>query len=195
MDGGHQAALDAEFVIQNLGDRRQAVGGAAGVGDDGLSGIALVVDAVDEHRGRILARRGHDDLLGAGLDMGGGGFLIEEEAGGFDDDVGADFVPLQTGRILFGGQTDAVAVDDQEIAVDGDVAVEDAVDRVVLEHVGQVIGIKQIVDADNLNVLAEVFDRGAEHHTANAPETVDTDFNHFVPLSCCQSCLIGLVLI
>jgi hypothetical protein len=41
------------------------------------------------------------------------GFLGQEQAGRFDDDIGADFVPLQFGRILDGGQADFLAVDDQ----------------------------------------------------------------------------------
>src|SRR5690606_15656364 len=36
--GGHQATLDAPLVVDDLGQRRQAVGGAAGVGDDRLAG-------------------------------------------------------------------------------------------------------------------------------------------------------------
>ncbi len=50
--------------------------------------------------------------------------LVEEETGGFDDDVGADFVPLQVGRILFGGQADLLAVDDEGVALDSDVTLE-----------------------------------------------------------------------
>ena len=34
VDGGHEALLDADRVVQHLGDRRQAVGRARGVGDD-----------------------------------------------------------------------------------------------------------------------------------------------------------------
>jgi hypothetical protein len=49
VDGGHQPALDADRVVQHLGDRRQAVGGAAGVGDDRvLGGQLVVVDAIDD---------------------------------------------------------------------------------------------------------------------------------------------------
>jgi hypothetical protein len=45
----------------------------------------------------------------------------QEEAGRFDDDVGTDFVPLQFGRILDGGQADFLAIDDQRVAFDRDV--------------------------------------------------------------------------
>jgi hypothetical protein len=97
--GGHQAALDAPLVVQHLGHRGQAVGGAAGVGDDGLAGVGLVVHAVDEHGGVVLGRRGEDDLFGAGVQVLLGRDLVQEQAGGLDHDVGTDFVPLQVGGV------------------------------------------------------------------------------------------------
>jgi hypothetical protein len=54
MHRGHQAALDTPVVVQHLGYRRQAVGGAGGRRDDGLAGVLGVIDAEDEHRRVIL---------------------------------------------------------------------------------------------------------------------------------------------
>ena len=109
--------------------------------------------------------------------MSAGLFIGEEETGGFDDDFGADFVPLQGGRILLGGEADLLAVDDEEVAVDRDVVVEDAVHGVVLQHVREVVRVEQVVDADDFDVIREVFDGGTEHHAANSSESVDTDFD------------------
>ena len=53
------------------------------------------------------------DLLGTGGDVLLAGFLGQEEAGRFDDEIGADLVPLEFGRVLVGGQADLLAVDDQ----------------------------------------------------------------------------------
>src|SRR5690606_31609154 len=93
--GGHQAALDAPLVVQHLGDRRQAVGGAAGVGDDRLAVVLLIVHPVDEHRGGVLGRRRHDHLLRARVDVLLRGLGGQEQAGGLDHHVGADLIPLQ----------------------------------------------------------------------------------------------------
>ena len=71
------------------------------------------------------------DLLRAGIEVLLRGGLVEEQAGRFDDDVGADFVPLQVGRIAFLGQADLLAVDDQRVALDRHVALEAAVHGVV----------------------------------------------------------------
>ena len=176
MDGGHQATLDAPGVVQHLGDRGQAVGGARGVGDDGLAGVGLVVDAVHEHRGVVLAGRALDDLLGAGIDVLLAGVLGQEQAGGLDDDVGAHFVPLQFGGILDGGQADFLAVDDQGVAIYGDSPLEAAMHRVIHQHVGQIVGLKQVVDADDLDI-GEILDGSAEYHAANAAKPVNTNFD------------------
>ena len=103
----------------------------------------------------------------------------QEESGGFDDDIGVDFIPLQVGRALFRGQADLVAVDDEVVALDRDVGLELAVDRIILQHVGEILGIEQVVDADDLDVLAEILDRSPEDHPADPAETVDANSDHF----------------
>jgi hypothetical protein len=69
MNGGHETVDDAELVIEDLRHRGETVRRAGCVRDE-VHGriICLVVDAHDEHRGRVFGRGGHDDLLGPGLD-------------------------------------------------------------------------------------------------------------------------------
>jgi hypothetical protein len=177
MHRGHQAALDAPLVVEHLGQRRQGVGGAAGVADDGFASVLLVVHAVDEHRGVVLAGRRHDDLLGACVDVLLAGFLGEEQAGGFEHDVGAGFGPLEGRRVAFLREADLLAVDDQRVAVDRDLTLEAAVHRVVLQHVRQVVGLEQVVDGDDLDVVLEVLNRCAQHVATDAAEAVDTEFD------------------
>ena len=114
--------------------------------------------------------------------MGLAAFLFQEEAGAFQHDVHAHFAPLQVGGIFFSGQADFLAVDHQVVAVNGDVALEVAVHGVVLQHVGQVVGLQQVVDGDHFDT-GEVLGDGAESHAADAAETVDTNFNCHVSLS------------
>ena len=47
---------------------------------------------------------------------------------------------------------------------------------VVLQHVGQVIGFEQVIDADDLDVV-EVLHRCTQHHAADAAKSVDADFD------------------
>ncbi|MCY1371374.1 hypothetical protein D9M69_585140 [compost metagenome] len=108
-----------------------------------------------------------------------GGDLVQEQAGGFDDDVCADLVPLQVRGIAFLREADLLAVDHQRVAFDADVTLEAAVHAVVLQHVGQVVGLQQVVDRHDLDV-AEVLDGAAQHVAADAAEAVDADLDGHV---------------
>src|SRR5512139_3173952 len=72
VDGGHQARLDADGIVQHLGQRRQAVGGARGVGDHRhRRSQRVVVHAVD-HGAVDIAAAGSGDqhALGATGEVG-----------------------------------------------------------------------------------------------------------------------------
>ena len=180
VNSSHETALDTEGVVDDFRERRKAVCGAARIRDDGLASVGGMVHAVDEHRSLVFGRRRHDDFFGAGLEMRFSTGFVEKEACGFHHDVGTDFVPFQSGWIFDGSEADFVAVYDEVIALDRDFAFETTVNRVVFEHVSEILGFKKIVDADNLNVLAEIFDRCTEDHSPDASEAVDTDFYHDV---------------
>ena len=90
VDGGHQTFDDAEFVVQHFGKRRKAVRRTRRVGDDVLAAVVLVVvDAEHDGDVGVGGRRGDDHLLGAGVQVAFGLGGVAEDAGGFDDDVGA----------------------------------------------------------------------------------------------------------
>ncbi len=106
--------------------------------------------------------------------------VIQEEASGFDHDVHAHFVPLQVGRVTFGGQADVLAIHHQVIAFHGDVAVEVTVYGVVLQHVGQIGWFQQVVDGDHFD-FREVFGYSTENHATDATKAIDTNTNcHFL---------------
>ena len=72
VDSGHQPLDDTEIVVDDLGERSQAIGRAGRIRDDSVLGVVcLQVDATNEHWG-ISGRGGDDDLLGATLQMSGG---------------------------------------------------------------------------------------------------------------------------
>ena len=136
VDGGHETLNDAVVVVDDLGEGSQAVGGARGVGDDiGGAVVVLLVDAHHVHGG--IGRRGRDDdLLGTAsqvsLGLLGGG----EDTGGLDNVLGTSLAPLDVGRVTLGVEANLLAVDDEVLAVDGNVALEETVGGVILEHVG-----------------------------------------------------------
>jgi len=134
-----------------------------------------MVHAHDEHRGVVLARRGHDDLLCAGGDVTGSLFLRQEQAGGLDDILRAELAPLQVRGVSLAEHGNDLTVDDQRVLAAFDVGLAAAVHRIVLEHIGKIIGRAQIVDADHVDL--GMLEAGTEHHTADTAKAVDTDFN------------------
>src|SRR5690625_2300372 len=186
VDRGHEATHDAELLVQHLGRRGQAVGGAGGVGENVVLRrvVVGVVDTHDEGGVHVLAGRGDDDLLGTGVEVRLGGVTAGEATGGLDDDVGAELSPRELGRVLLGEHANRAATDGEVLLVVGDVLVEDAHDRVVLEQVGQRRVVGEVVDPDDLDVCTRV-ERGAEEATADAAEAVDADADgHYVLLMC-----------
>ncbi len=100
VDGGHDAADDAAVRKDDLDDGRQAVGGAAGVGDDVVLGRIVLVLVDAEHEGDVFVggRSGDDDLLHGRAEVGLGLGAVGEVAGGLDDDLRADCQPRAAWR-------------------------------------------------------------------------------------------------
>ncbi len=104
--------------------------------------------------------------------MRGSGFLVQEDARAFHDDLGAHLVPLQVGGVLLGGEPDLLAIDDEVIALNGYRSLEPAMYGVVLEHVGQIGGFQDVVDADDLQIRKVLHCR-SEDHPADTAEAID----------------------
>lgn len=135
VNGGHETFLHPEVVVDDLGERGQAVGGARGVGDDGDVGcVGFVVDTHDEH-GSIRRWSGNDHLLRTALQVGrsllGGG----EDTGGLDNVVGSSLGPWDLGGISLHVELDLLAIDDQGVFANLNCAFELSVCAVILEHV------------------------------------------------------------
>src|SRR5690606_27626761 len=183
VDRGHETTLDADRVVERLGQRREAVGRAGGVRDDVVRGrvVVGVVDTDDERGVLVLRGRGDDDLLGAGVDVRLGLGRVGEEAGGLDDDVGAELAPREVGRVAFLEGADLLAVGDDGLVFVARVRVGYTGDGVVLEQVGEGLVVGQVVHADDLDVGARGEDRPVEVPTDTA-EAVDSDADgHDVP--------------
>ena len=89
----------------------------------------------------------------------------------------------QLGRVALGGDLDALAVDDHRVAVGADLAREGAVDAVALEQHGIGLGVGEVVDRDQLEVVIVPLEDGAGDEAADAAETVDCDFGHAISLT------------
>ena len=104
-------------------------------------------------------------------EVGLGLFGVGEEAGGLDDDLGADGGPVELGGVALGEDLDLLAVDGDEVLAVGDLVLEVAEDGVVLEQVGEGGGGGEVVDGDEFDV--RVAECGAEDVAPDAAEAVD----------------------
>ena len=145
-----------------------------------LLGELVVVHAVNDGEVGIVGGSGDQHALGASLDMGHRGLLRGEEAGAFERDVDAQRLVRQLGRIALGGDLDLAAADVDRVAVDLHLAVETAVHRVEAEQVGVGLDRAEVVDRDDLDILASRFHDGAHDVAADAPEAVDCNTNSHV---------------
>ena len=80
-------------------------------------------------------------------------------------------------RVLLGEDLDAVAVDGDAVGIVRDVAVVGAVHRVVLEEVRERLGVREVVDRDEVEVGDALLLGGAEDLAPDAAEAVDADAN------------------
>ena len=114
----HQAAFDTPVVIQYLGNGSQTVGGAGSRRNDGFTGVFLVVHAVHEHGGIILARCRLNHLLGTSSDVCLTRFFCKEKAGAIDNEISADFIPFQFGWVFDRSQANLLAIHNHVAAID-----------------------------------------------------------------------------
>src|SRR6185437_4492905 len=173
VDRGHDAAGDAEGIVEDLDDRCEAVGGAGGIGDDVvLRRVVLVVIDAEDDGDVLVAGRGRDDHLfdgraEVGLGLGG----VGEEAGRFDNDLGAYAGPVELGGIALGEDLDLFAVDGDEVIAMLDVVLEIAQDGVVFEQVGQGGRGSEVVYGYEFDF--RIVESGAEDVASDAAEAVD----------------------
>ena len=174
VDRGHEATLDPDEVVQNLGDGREAVGGAAGVGDDQVVARQHIVVHTEDHGLQVALRGGGDKhALGTGVEVRLGSVDRLEEPGAFEHDVHAHLAVRQLARLTLAGDGDLLAVHDQRIAVDIDRAGEATMGRIELEQqrIGARVG--QIVDRHQFEVVIGPLQNRPRDKPPDAPETVD----------------------
>ena len=180
VDGVHETALDAELVVQDFSYRSEAVGGAAGVADeDGVLGQYVVVDAHNNGSVDIVGLaggNGEDDLLGAGVDVLHHLLAFLEETGALDNDVDTEFAPRQVLRVALSIDADLLAVDNEVFAFGVNFTVEVVVYGVVFEQISQGVSAGEVVDCYDFEL--GVGEHGAEGHSSDSAEAVDSYFYH-----------------
>ncbi len=185
----HIAVLDADRLVQHLRHRGEAIGGAGGIGDDVvLLGELVVVDA--EHHGEVGAgaRRGDQHALGAGGQVLRRALAVGEAAGAFHDDIDAEVAPGKLFRRCLRQDGDVLAVGLEMPVGDVDPAAEPPMHAVELEQMGVHLGRAEIVDGDEVEILAPGFEERSEGEPADPAKSVNGDALVRHPLLTSSSC-------
>jgi hypothetical protein len=107
---------------------------------------------------------------------------LGEDACAFDDDIGADFLPGNLGRVLFIENPKLAFTHFYPIGRRIDLLLERVMNGIIFEQMRQSLYVPEIVNPDDLNLL--VFQRRPKNKTPDAPESVDAHFyscHYFLP--------------
>ena len=176
-------------LLQHVGDRREAVGGAGGVGDDDVvAGQLVVVDAVDDGEvgavGRAPRRARAWRRPGDAPRPSPSTVKMPVHSSAMST---LSVLPGQLGRVLDRRHLDRAAADVDRVAGDLHLVRETAVHGVVAQQVGVGLDRAEVVDADDLDVLAAGLDDGAEDVAPDAAEAVDANPDGHALVSCAQA--------
>merc|ERR1712244_172632 len=101
MDSCHQTLNDSELVMHNLGQWREAIRGAGGIGDDGVGRLVILVVDTDHIDGdRILRRCRDDDLLCATAEVKLSFLLLRENTSRLADILCSGSTPTDAARLF-----------------------------------------------------------------------------------------------
>src|SRR5262249_38561630 len=169
------AVLDADRVVDDLRERRQAVRRAGGVGDDVVLLAVVGVEVHAEDDGHVLALGGRRDhhLLRARVEVLRSALAVGEEARRLDHDVDAEVAPRQRSRVALGQHLELLAVHEEAAVRRLHLAWEPPEDRVVLEQLSERRRVRDVVDGDPLDI-GLLRRRGAKHVAPDAAEAVDS---------------------
>ncbi|KAF3815804.1 hypothetical protein GH733_016238 [Mirounga leonina] len=179
MDGGHESLHDAEVVIDDLGQRSQAVGGAGGIADN-LEGVVILLMVHTHHKHGGIGRRSRDDdPLGPALQVSPSFLHGGEDPSGLHNILSTSITPFDVGGISLLEDGDGLSIDDKLPVLSLDCAVEFAMGGVILKHVDHVVEVNErVIDGNNIH-LARVKSSPGDQ-APNTAKSVHSDLHHRV---------------
>mmetsp|Transcript_3228 Transcript_3228/g.3973 ORF Transcript_3228/g.3973 Transcript_3228/m.3973 type:complete len:359 (-) Transcript_3228:18-1094(-) len=184
MDGGHQALLNSNALLQeHMADGCQAIGGAGSIGHHIHAALVVfgVVHTTDQSLQIAFARGADDDLLGTSLDVSCRLVGLHEDTSRLNHKLHTHLLPGQGLGTFTAGldALDLVAVHDELVLLTNlHVVLEFAVHRVILHLIRKVLRIRgHIHHAHHVQLAAQevLIANGLEDHTSDAAEAVNAD--------------------
>src|SRR3954471_3129453 len=100
---------------------------------------------------------------------------VGEASGGLDNDLGAYRLPIDFGRILFGKDLEGATFYLDGVGAGGDLVIEVAEHRIVLQKMSQSFRIGQVIHRYELKI--RVVQRSAQNIATDASKSIDTYFD------------------
>ena len=156
VDRRHESLLDREGVVQDLGERRDAIRRARCVRDDVmlLGVVRVVVHAEHDRHVRIGRGRRDHNLLRAGVDVFLRALAVGEEPGRLDHQIDVEIAPGQPCGIALGEDLQLGLPRPDHSVADLDVLLKLTEDGVVLQEVSHRLRVAKVVDGDDLELAA-----------------------------------------
>ena len=134
----------------------------------------VLVDAHHERRVGVSAWCRDDHPPGSGIEMRSRCVPAREDPGRLDDDVGPEITPREIRGVALRADSNAVAIDDEIVAIDLHVERKRAMRRVVPCQMCVRVSVTEIVDRHDLDLrLASTLIQGPEYVPTNAAVSVD----------------------
>ena len=149
-----------------------------------LLGQLVVIDAVDDGEVGAVGGGGDDARAWRRRSRCAGRLVARgEDARAFERDVDAEILVRQFRRVPDRRDLDLAAADVDRVAVDRHFMGETAMHAVEAQQMGVGLDRAEIVDGDDLDVLASGFEDGAQNIASDASETVDRNSHRHVDAS------------
>ncbi len=169
------AVLDAEGVMQGLGQRCHAVGGAGGIAQHRVfGGDQIVVHTVDNCFHGVFTGGRDDDPFRSIRQMFGRRLARGEDAGAFQHDV--HIAPRQGSGVAFCGHADRALAHIHRVVAQGDRTAKAPVDRVEFEQMCVGFQRGEIVDRHHLQIIVATLHQRAQHVTTDTAKAIDCQF-------------------
>ncbi|KAF3823704.1 hypothetical protein GH733_007172 [Mirounga leonina] len=152
VDGGHESLHDAKVVMDDLGQRGQAVGGAGGIADNLERVVILLMVHTHHEHGGIGRGSRDDDPLGPALQVSPSFLHGGEDPSGLHNILSTSITPFDVGGISLLEDGDGLSIDDKLPVLSLDCAVEFTMGGIILEHVDHVVEVNEgVTDGDNIH--------------------------------------------
>ena len=161
------------MLVQHFGDRRQRVSGARGHRQDVvLRRIVLrIIHPWHQRHVHIVRGRADEHLASAALQVSGGVLAAAQRPARFDHHIDARPAPRDVGRLFLRRKLHGLPVHQDGVVIMRHLAWEEPMHRIILEQIGEVAEMGEIVDRHHLDVWQG--ERAAQDHAANASKSVN----------------------